>query len=69
MLVPLVTVFSCIASSSADCVRGVARLISSASSRWAKIGPRSKRRDLAPTSFVSITMLPRMSAGIRSGVN
>ena len=37
--VPLVTVCSCMASSSADCVLGVARLISSASTRCAKIGP------------------------------
>ncbi len=33
---------SFIASSSADCVRGLARLISSASSTFAKIGPRRK---------------------------
>ena len=36
---PTVTAYSCIASSMADCVRGVARLISSARIRWAKIGP------------------------------
>ncbi len=36
---PLVTCFSCIASSIADCVLGGARLISSASTIWAKIGP------------------------------
>ena len=39
VVVPLVTVRSCMASSSADCVFGVARLISSASTRLAKIGP------------------------------
>src|SRR5205823_3882576 len=37
--VPTVTVRSCIASSSALCVLGVARLISSARTRFAKIGP------------------------------
>ncbi len=37
--VPLVTVRSCMASSSADWVLGVARLISSASTRFAKTGP------------------------------
>ena len=36
---PTVTLRSCIASSSADCVLGVARLISSASTMCAKIGP------------------------------
>ncbi len=36
---PLVTVRSCMASSSADCVFGVARLISSASTRFENIGP------------------------------
>src|SRR5207247_10802743 len=36
---PMVTLCSCIASSRADCVFGVARLISSASTIWAKIGP------------------------------
>ena len=46
VVVPLVTVRSCMASSSADCVFGVARLISSASTRLAKIGPGWKRRAL-----------------------
>jgi hypothetical protein len=35
----MVTCFSCIASSSADCTLAGARLISSASSTLAKIGP------------------------------
>ena len=48
VVVPLVTVRSCMASSSADCVFGVARLISSASTRLAKIGPCWKRSDLRP---------------------
>ena len=47
MVVPLVTVRSCMASSSADCVFGVARLISSASTRLAKIGPCWKRSAFA----------------------
>ena len=64
----MVTVCSCMASSSALWVLGVARLISSASTRCAKIGPGWKRRVLAPSS-VSMIMLPTMSAGIRSGVN
>src|ERR1039458_7489368 len=46
VVLPLVTVRSCMASSSADCVLGVARLISSASTRLAKMGPCWKRRDL-----------------------
>ena len=57
------------ASSSADCVFGVARLISSASTRLAKIGPGWKRRALVAALSVSMIMLPTMSAGIRSGVN
>ncbi len=40
------TVRSCIASSSADCVFGVARLISSANTRLAKIGPGLKAKVL-----------------------
>ena len=39
MVLPTDTLMSCIASSSADCVFGVARLISSASTTLAKIGP------------------------------
>ena len=50
VVVPLVTVRSCMASSSADCVFGVARLISSASTRLAKIGPGWKRSVLPPRS-------------------
>jgi hypothetical protein len=37
---PIVTCFSCIASSSAACTFAGARLISSASTMFAKIGPR-----------------------------
>jgi len=64
---PMVTVCSCIASSSADCVFGVARLISSARQRWVKMGPGWKRSTRPPPS-VSIIILPTMSPGIRSGV-
>ena len=39
--------FSCIACSSADCVRGVARLISSAIRSWQKTGPSMKRNGAA----------------------
>ena len=61
-----VTWCSAIASSSALCVRGGARLISSASSTCAKIGPgwNSKRRACA-----SNTDTPTMSEGSRSDVN
>jgi hypothetical protein len=47
-VVPLVTVRSCIASNNADCVLGVARLISSASTKLAKIGPGWNRNALPP---------------------
>ena len=65
-----VTCCSAIASSSADCVFGVARLISSASSdvREDRAGHED---ELAPAARrVSLTMrVPVMSAGIRSTVN
>jgi hypothetical protein len=53
-------------SRSADCVRGVARLISSASSTFAKIGPglNSNRRSVALK-----TLTPSKSDGIRSLVH
>ncbi len=51
---PTVTACSCIASSSADWVRGVARLISSASTRLAKTGPRWKSKPRGPS------VLPRV---------
>ena len=59
---------SCIASSRLDCVLGVARLISSASTRLAKIGPGWKRKTRWPPSSMRM-FVPVMSAGIRSGVN
>ena len=64
-----VTCFSCMASSSADCVFGVARLISSASSRLVNIGPGWKPSDFLPSPFSCTTDVPITSAGIRSGVN
>ena len=64
-----VTCCSCIACSSADWVRGLARLISSAISSWAKIGPGMKRKLRLPPGLSSSTSEPRMSDGIRSGVN
>ena len=65
----MVTWYSCIACSSADWVRGEARLISSAIRSWAKIGPEMKRKERLPVSSCSMTSEPRMSDGIRSGVN
>ena len=63
---PIVTWRSAIASSSADCTFAGARLISSASTRLAKIGPSS-------VSNASLdgrhTRVPTMSPGMRSGVN
>src|SRR5262245_58430976 len=65
-----VTWYSCIASSSAAWVLGGVRLISSARIRFAKTGPgmnRVVRRPVARSS--SMTSVPMMSEGIRSGVN
>ena len=56
------------ASKRADCVFGVARLISSASTRLAKIGPFSNRNALFCSSF-TMMLVPVTSLGIRSGVN
>ena len=61
-----VTWSSCIASSSAACVFGGARLISSARRRLAKIGPGRKLKSAVRWSK---TELPVTSEGIRSGVN
>src|SRR5437588_1015644 len=65
-----VTRCSCIASSSADCVLGGVRLISSASTMLLKIGPGANtiwRRPVAVSSWMM--SVPVMSDGIRSGVN
>ena len=65
-----VTRCSCIASSSADCVFGGVRLISSASTMFAKIGPGVNTSRRPPVSGSSWMMsVPVMSLGIRSGVN
>ena len=64
-----VTRRSCIACSRAAWVRGLARLISSAISSWQNTGPGMKRKLRRPISDSSSTSEPRMSAGIRSGVN
>ena len=69
MVLETVTDCSCIASRSADCVLGVARLISSARRMWAKIGPFWKSKYFEPASSSTIMLVPMMSAGIRSGVN
>src|SRR5579884_563017 len=67
---PTVTLYSCMASSSADWVLGGVRLISSARTTLAKIGPGTKRSRRAPVvGSVSNISVPRMSPGIRSGVN
>ena len=57
------------ACSSADCVFGLARLISSAIRSWAKIGPLTKRKLRRPPALSSSTSEPMMSEGMRSGVN
>jgi len=64
-----VTCCSCIACNSADCVRGLARLISSAIKSCAKTGPEMKRKLRLPVWLSSSTSVPRMSDGMRSGVN
>src|SRR4051812_3986825 len=58
------------ASSSADCVLGGVRLISSASTMWLKTGPGTKTRCRRPVCGSSWMMsVPVMSEGMRSGVN
>src|SRR5690606_27684028 len=64
-----VTARSCIASRSADCVLGEARLTSSASTRLANTGPGRNRNSRPPSPLCSSTWVPTMSAGMRSGVN
>ena len=62
----MVTVRSCMASSSADCVLAGARLISSASRNVVNSGPLTSENSLRCRLK---TLVPVMSAGIRSGVN
>ena len=57
---------SCMASSSADCVLGGVRLISSAMSTWVNSGPRISRK---ARDAGSNTLVPMTSVGMRSGVN
>ena len=58
------------ASSSADCVLGGVRLISSASRMLPKIGPGTKvQRRWPVVGSSSMMSVPVMSEGIRSGVN
>jgi len=65
-----VTCRSCIASNSAAWVFGGVRLISSARITLLNSGPSRKRKSRPPVvRFSSITSVPVMSAGIRSGVN
>src|SRR5229473_2098001 len=67
---PAVTRCSCMAWSSAACVLGGVRLISSAKSTLAKTGPGTKRKARRPVVWSSSsTSVPVMSLGIRSGVN
>src|SRR5882672_84180 len=60
---------SCMACSSADWVRGLARLISSAIRSCANTGPEMKRNDRLPVLLSSKTSAPRVSDGSRAGVN
>jgi hypothetical protein len=62
----MVMVRSCMASSRAAWVLGGVRLISSASSSSQKIGPFTSLKVLV---WKSNRLAPRMSPGIRSGVN
>ena len=58
------------ACNNAACVLGGVRLISSASTMLAKIGPRTKRKFRCPVAVSwSMISVPVMSLGIRSGVN
>ncbi len=63
-----VTWYSCMASSSAACVLGGVRLISSARMICAKIGPWTNRKPRRPLLSSRISV-PVMSEGIKSGVN
>ena len=66
---PTVTECSCIASSNADWVLGVARLISSARTICENKGPRWNSNWRRPSGPSMTMLVPMMSAGIRSGVN
>jgi hypothetical protein len=64
-----VTACSCIASSIADCVFGVARLISSASAIWVKIGPDWNLKTRSPDAVWATRFGAQDVGGMRSGVN
>ena len=66
VLWPIVTWRSCITSSSADCTLAGARLISSASRKLQKTGPRSVSKSALSGRK---TRVPTRSLGTRSGVN
>ena len=67
---PTVTCRSCMASSRAACVLGGVRLTSSARITLENSGPSRKRNSRLPVvRFSTITSVPVMSAGVRSGVN
>ena len=67
---PVVTLFSCIASSRADWVLGGVLFISSAKSIFEKMGPLINFNVLSPVSgFWLIISVPVISEGIKSGVN
>ena len=62
-----VTCCSCIACSSADWVRGLARLISSANRSWPKIGPGMKRKLRLPPLPSSRPPAPAEPEGTPAG--
>ena len=65
-----VTIRSCIAWRRAACVLGGVRLISSARTTLANTGPSTNRKTRRPVErSSSITSVPVMSVGMRSGVN
>src|SRR6266540_3745948 len=67
---PTVTSVSCIAWSSAACVLGGVRLISSASRKFVNTGPGRNSSWCRPDEGSSLMMsVPVMSDGVRSGVN
>ena len=63
---PIVTCFSCMASSNADCTLAGALFISSAKTKFAKIGPFFTEKLV---SLILYIWVPTTSAGSKSGVN
>ena len=62
----MVTCFSCIASKRADCTLDGALFISSANTKFAKIGPFLIVKSLSRILYI---IVPTTSAGSKSGVN